>query len=439
MTFAELAEHLFDGETFVRSCRDYKANVNAPLIIASIAGIFTVIAGLDYINNNKYGYGNKYTEAWETLAPMAISMVGITSLTPVMRIFLTPFLGPVFRLLRSHQTMFAGCLLDPATGGFPLAVKLAPESYPLAMYSVILGSMLGATICFNIPVGLGMIQDENSIFFAYGTLVGILTVPFGCVVGGLAMSLTPFKLPVQATLENLIPIFIITVFLSFSLYFFPFGTLRGFMHFSGAINFLMTFGAIVAIFQEQTSIKFPLWGTMIDDEGDNQLLTILSVVSEIAMVLTGTIPMVHFVTSMIGPCLARVASKIGLKEIDAAGLVAALPSALPMFGLFDQMTNKGMVFNAAFEVGSAYALGDHLAYLGSVERGMIVPLIIAKLFAGSLSIVLCVFTADFFVRKALESRGDSLPEPDPHQAQGVATPQVDEIDMNGDLLTLSDL
>jgi ethanolamine transporter len=335
--------------------------------------------------------------------------------------------------------MFAGCLLDPATGGFPLAGKLAPANYPLAVYSVILGSMLGATICFNIPVGLGMIQAENSIFFAYGTLVGILTVPFGCVVGGFAMLLTPFKLPVPETLQNLIPIFIITVFLSFSLYFFPFGTLRGFMHFSGAINFLMTFGAIVAIFQEQTSMKLPLWGTMIDDGGDNELLTILAVVSEIAMVLTGTIPMVHFVTSMIGPCLARVASKIGLKEIDAAGLVAALPSALPMFGLFDQMTNKGMIFNAAFEVGSAYTLGDHLAYLGSVERGMIAPLITAKLFAGFLSIILCVFTGDFFVRKALESRGDSPPEPAPCQEQTATAPNVDETDMNAGLLTLSDL
>jgi ethanolamine transporter len=383
MSFRELADHLLDGETFVKSCREFKANIGAPLIVASIAGVFTAIAGLDYINGNKYGYGNKYTEAWETLAPMAISMVGITSLTPVMRIFLTPFIGPVFELLRSHPTMFAGCLLDPATGGFPLAVKLSPENYALAMYSVILGSMLGATICFNIPVGLGMIRSENSIFFAYGTLVGILTVPFGCVVGGFSMSLSPFTLSIKDAIENLIPIFVVTVVLSVSLYFFPFGTLHGFMHFSGAINFLMTFGAVVAIFQEQTSIRFPLWGTMVDDDGDNQLLTVLSVISEIAMVLTGTIPMVHFVTSMIGPCLAKVAAKIGLKEIDAAGLVAALPSALPMFGMFDEMTNKGMVFNAAFEVGAAFALGDHLAYLGSVERGLIVPLLLGKFFAAS--------------------------------------------------------
>lgn len=312
--------------------------------------------------------------------------------------------------------MFAGCLLDPATGGFPLAVKLSPESYPLAMYSVILGSMLGATICFNIPVGLGMIKAENSIFFAYGTLIGILTVPFGCVVGGFAMALTPFDLSAQAALENLIPIFIVSLLLALSLYFFPFGTLRGFMHFSGAINFLMTFGAVMAIFQEQTSMRLPLWGMMVDDDGDNQLLTVLEVISEIAMVLTGTIPMVHFVTSMIGPCLAKVAAKVGLKEVDAAGLVASLPSSLPMFGMFDEMTNKGMVFNAAFEAGAAFSLGDHLAYLGSVERRMIVPMLLGKFFAGALAIVLCIFTADFFVRKGLESRGDKPPEEQPQES-----------------------
>jgi ethanolamine transporter EutH len=49
------------------------------------------------------------------------------------------------------------------------------------MYSVVLGSMLGPTISFNISVGLLMMRDGHRICFAYGTLVGT-------VVGGLATS-----------------------------------------------------------------------------------------------------------------------------------------------------------------------------------------------------------------------------------------------------------
>jgi ethanolamine transporter len=407
MSFRELWSSLTEGGKFVHSCLYFKEHVGAPLIIASLAGIFTVIAGFDYINGNKYGYGNKYTEAWEAMAPMAISMVGITCLTPVFRIALTPFIAPIFGLMQSHQTMFAGAILDPAMGGYPLAVKLAPENYPLAMYSVILGSMLGATICFNIPVGLSMIRPNHRIFFAYGTLVGIVSVPFGTVIGGLIMSTGSFAMPLTDVFKNLIPIFVITVLLSISLYFFPFGTLRGFMHVSGAITFLMTFGALLAIFEEMTKIEFPLWSTMIDDDGENVLMTILEVVAEIAMVLTGTIPLVHFIISMVGPLMGRAAKKIGLTEIDAGGLVASLPSALPMFGMFDDMSYKGMVFNAAFEVGAAYALGDHLAYLGSVEPDMIVPLIVGKMLGAFVALVICIFVADFFVKKGLEALGET--------------------------------
>jgi ethanolamine transporter len=407
MPFKELWSSLTDGRKFLHSCLFFKEHVGAPLIIASLAGIFTVIAGFDYINGSKYGYGNKYTEAWETMAPMAVSMVGITSLTPVFRIALTPFIAPIFGIMQSHQAMFAGAILDPAMGGYPLAVKLAPESYPIAMYSVILGSMLGATICFNIPVGLSMIRPNHHIFFAYGTLVGILSVPFGTVIGGLIMSAGPFAIPLADVFKNLIPIFVITVLLSVSLYFFPFGTLRGFMHFSGAITFLMTFGALLAIFEEMTKIEFPLWSTMVDDDGENVLMTILAVVAEIAMVLTGTIPLVHFIISMVGPFMGRAARKIGLTEIDAGGLVASLPSALPMFGMFDDMSYKGMVFNAAFEVGAAYALGDHLAYLGSVEPELIVPLIIGKMLGALIALVMCIFIGDFFVKKGLEALGET--------------------------------
>jgi hypothetical protein len=74
-----------------------------------------------------------------------------------------------------------------------------------------------------------------------------------------------------------------------------------------------------------------------------------------------------------------------------------------MFGMFDSMSPKGMVFNAAFEVGAAYALGDHLAYLGAVQPGMIVPLVIGKLCGAALSFLICLFVADFFVNEGREA------------------------------------
>jgi ethanolamine transporter len=404
MSFAELRECLLDGRTFVESCRYIKDHCDAPLVIACIAAVFTVIAGFDHINGNRFGYGHQYAEAWKSMAPLAASMVGITCLTPIFRILLTPIIAPLFRALLSHPAMFAGALLAPDMGGFPLAVRLAPDDdeYSIAMYAVILSSMLGATIVFNIPVGLSIIDPSNRIFFAYGTLLGIISVPFGCIVGGFAMSSTPFGISVGAIFKNLIPVFIITVAIALCLYLFPFATLRGFLHFSQAISFLMTFGAILAIFQHQTHLRFPLWSVMVNDNGENSLLTVLRTVAEIAMVLTGIIPLVHFVVELIGATLEKIASRIGLTAVDASGVVGALASALPMLGLFDGMTQKGMIFNAAFGVGAAFTIGDHLAYMGSVEPRMIVPMIVGKITAGIVSIVLSILSADFLVRKGRE-------------------------------------
>jgi ethanolamine transporter len=402
MTFAELRDYLLDGRTFVESCRYIKDHSDAPLVIACAAAIFTVVSGFDYINGNKFGYGEQYSEAWKALPPLALSMIGITCLTPIFRIVLTPIFAPVFRALLSHPAMLAGVLLAPDMGGYPLAVRLADGDLSQSMFSVILGSMLGATIVFTIPVGLSIIDQTNTIFFAYGTLLGILAIPFGCIVGGFAMAVTTFSISTINIFKDLIPIFVIMVLLALALYFFPFATLRGFMHFSQAISFLMTFGALLAIFQEQTHLRLPLWSTMVDDAGENSLQTVLLTVSQIAMMLTGIIPLVHFVITLVGPYLARLVRKIGLTRVDASGIVASLASVLPMLGMFDKMTHKGMIFNAAFEVGAAFSLGDHLAYMGSVRPDMIVPMLVGKITAGIVSIGLSVFAADFLAGKGEE-------------------------------------
>jgi ethanolamine transporter len=82
-----------------------------------------------------------------------------------------------------------------------------------------------------------------------------------------------------------------------------------------------------------------------------------------------------------------------------------------MLGLFDGMTPKGMIFNAAFCVGGAFTFGDHLAYLGSVQPEMIIPVIIGKLAAGIVSIVLCILSADFLSRKGQEAIARESPRP----------------------------
>ena len=50
---------------------------------------------------------------------------------------------------------------------------------------LILGTMMGPTIVFTIPVALSIIKKSDRPYLGAGILAGLITVPIGCIVGGL--------------------------------------------------------------------------------------------------------------------------------------------------------------------------------------------------------------------------------------------------------------
>ncbi|OHT15766.1 Ethanolamine utilization protein EutH [Tritrichomonas foetus] len=411
--FDEFVDHITNGTVFIESCKEYGRNVSAPLIITSISMLFMVFAGFDYLNNNRFGYGEKYYEAWCAMPALSLAMVGISALTPVLRIVLKPIVSPIYKGLGSHPAMFAGTLLACDMGGYPFAMSMAGDEISVGLYSgLVLGSMLGATIVFLIPVGMKLIPQDRHVYFAYGILIGLLTIPFGCFAGGASMAATPFKLPIIEVLKNIVPVVILCVAIGLCLFIFPRGTLTGFLWFSKIINFLMLFGTVLAIFQDKVTIKFPLFDTMVEpdkNDGENALYAALLAVGQIAIVLAGTIPMVHFIITVFGKYLAKLGKVIGMNEIDSSLLVSTLASCIPTDEKFGEMSEVGMIVNSAFQVGAAFVFGDHLGYIGAVEPDMIVPMIVGKLTSGILSVILAALTAKFFIGKihAMDAKHDT--------------------------------
>ncbi|SUG65080.1 ethanolamine utilization protein EutH [Salmonella enterica subsp. enterica] len=89
-------------------------------------------------------------------------------------------------MLGANPSMFAGTLLACDMGGFFLAKELAGGDVAAWLYSgLILGSMMGPTIVFSIPVALGIIEPSDRRYLALGVLAGIVTIPIGCIAGGL--------------------------------------------------------------------------------------------------------------------------------------------------------------------------------------------------------------------------------------------------------------
>ena len=74
---------------------------------------------------------------------------------------------------------------------------------------LLLGSMMGPTIIFTIPVALSLIKKEDRPYLGSGVLAGMITIPIGCIAGGLVMNMTPHKISIGTILVNLLPVILI--------------------------------------------------------------------------------------------------------------------------------------------------------------------------------------------------------------------------------------
>ena len=83
-------------------------------------------------------------------------MIGIICLAPVLAGLLRPVVVPLYSFLGADPAMFAGTILANDMGGAPLAKELALTPEAGQFGGLIVGSMLGPTVVFTIPVALGM-------------------------------------------------------------------------------------------------------------------------------------------------------------------------------------------------------------------------------------------------------------------------------------------
>ena len=345
-------------------------------IIIYIMVLFMVIGGIDKCIGNKFGYGEKFEEGIMAMGSLAVAMVGIISLAPVLGKLLTPIVGPIYSALGADPSMFATTLLANDMGGAPLALSMAKDPQSGLFAAFILGSMMGPTIVFTIPVALGIIEKEDKPFLAKGILSGITTIPLGCLAGGLAAGF-----PIGMVLRNLVPIIIFAVLICIGLWKIPEKMTKGFSIFGQIVVTVITIGLIAAIIEKLTDKKVILIPGMDPiDEG-------FKVVGGIAIVLAGAFPLVHFITQVFKKPLTAIGKSLGMNEAGAAGFVATLANNIPMFGILKDMDANGKVMNVAFAVSAAFVFGDHLGFTAGYNKTMVFPMIVGKLVAGVTAIL----------------------------------------------------
>ena len=351
---------------FTESLQAWISNLSINSVIMMIMMIFMLVGAIDKIIGNKFGYGEKFEEGFNAIGPLALSMAGVVAAAPVLSTVLGPIITPIYTAIGADASMFATTLLACDMGGYPLAMELASNETFGNFAGLILGTMMGPTIVFTIPVALGIISKDDRSYLGAGVLAGMITIPIGCIVGGLAMSaMTEYKLTFMQIIINLVPVIVIAALIVIGLWFAPGPMIKGFNVFGTGVTIVITAFTAIAVFQQITGIMFPLFDVMstVDPEsGLTPLNSGLLTCGQIGIVLIGAFPMVKFITDTFGGALSKAGGALGMNEQGSAGLVATLANNIAMFNIMGEMNPKGKLLNVAFAVSAAFVFGDHLGF-----------------------------------------------------------------------------
>ena len=348
-------------------------------VVLWVAAVGVVIGGADYLMKNRFGLGSKFIEGFEIMRTLAVASAGVIVLAPVLAEWLQPVLIPVFRLLHADPAMFASVIANDM-GGYPLAMLLAEDPQAGLLSGAITSSMLGATLVFVLPVGMGMMRREDQPFFIRGMLLGIITVPVGSIVGGLAAGFS-----VKMVLVNHIPIILLSLLLALGFVLIPQKVIRAATAAGKGIGYLSIIGIILGAIMHLTGRTIPLF------EKADTLMNGIEVAAGIAIVLLGILPMMELLMRLLKKPLTALGKLLGVNAVSASGLVCALANPMPPLNMIKDMDARGKVINIAWLTCVQCVFGDHLGFTAGVAPEMVAPMVAGKLAGGACALALAVW------------------------------------------------
>ena len=349
---------------------------------------FSLLGGIDKLLNNRFGLGIKFDEGFKAMGSLALTIIGIYSLSPVIAMGILPLLGPLSMWMNVDPSVFVSSILATDLGAFNTSVEIARDPAIGVFNGAILASTLGATISFTVPVAINLITEDDFQYFAKGILAGIVTVPLGMVVSGLMLEIGIMKI-----LWNLLPVMVFSLIIAYGLIKSQEKTMFLFRWLGKLILGISTFGLILGI------LDFSLGIVLIEGLISLEEATIL--VLSISIVLSGAYPMLYFLSRGLNRVLRQVTERYDIDDFSILGLFSSLASCLPMLGVYHEMNWKGKILNAAFAVSGAYVFGGQLGYVTSVAPQAVNAFITGKLAAG----VTSIFVALYLIRMEIKGEG----------------------------------
>ena len=348
-------------------------------VIAVVMLVFSVVGALDYITGSRFGIGKEFERGVLIMGTMILSMVGMIVLAPLIAALIEPALKVVSEKIPFFEpSVIAGSLLANDMGGAPLALELAKTSKASGYFNGhVVGSMMGATISFSLPLALGVTKPEQKNSIMLGLMCGIAAIPVGCVVSGLML-----KMPLAELAMSVIPLVLFSVILAVGLLKIPHVCINIFNVFGMAIKIIIVIGLLVGIAEFTLGLDIPHTAPV--EEG-------VMVCFNATAVMTGAFPLLAIVSKLIKKPMKKISEKVGMNEVSALGFVGTLATNVTTFGMMRDMDDKGVVLNSAFAVSAAFTFAGHLAFTMSFNADYILPVIVGKLVAGIFAVIVAQF------------------------------------------------
>lgn len=346
-------------------------------IVLWIMAIGALLGGLDKILGNRFGLGKEFEKGYDTMGPLAMGMVGIVCLTPLLQKGISATAAPLCAAVGIDPAIF-GSLLANDMGGYQLAMELATDPRAGQLSGLLVASTLGATLVFNIPVGLGIIEKEKQPLFVQGLLVGLVALPFGSFLGGLSAGF-----PLKLVAANIAPVAVIAIALAIGLKFIPRQMTKGCLIFGKLVGAAACVGLVCAGFESVTGVVLIPGMAPIEDA--------MATVAEIAIVLGGAFPVLAILMKVLNKPLTLVGKRLGLDFVSTSAMIFSLANSVSLFVLVKDMKKRGIIIATAWMVTTSAVLGDHLGFTASVDPTMIFPLVVTKVTGGIVAVLLGMY------------------------------------------------
>lgn len=340
-------------------------------IFVGIMLIFALIGYIDKLFNLKWGLSKTFDKGFLQMGSLSISVIGIycVSLT-----FLSEHIDlftSINKYLFFDSSIIIGAILCPDMGGYPIVNELVTDASLVIFSGVLLTSLLGQTITFQLPIFLSFVDEREMNKVMRGFAIGIVCVPVGLLL----------CIPLLGiSILNVLPIVILCLVIALCVIKIPTLTIKilgGFAKIIKALSYIFFLMVIVGLY-------FPSLQYVETILVEDSTLMIL----KMCIIISGSMVLSELVLRYASDYIEKIANLLKINKESVIGFILNLTSSLAMLPLYNRMDEKGKLLNASFSVSGAYVFGGQMAFIAGVAADSVMIYVGLKLLCGLLSVIL---------------------------------------------------